>query len=182
MKCPVCKTENLDPKISECPNCKSQLDAFYQIKSIDKKLKNQKNYIIALAVIIVLIVIGWALSGQMQEDVKDVVKIEKEDNMTIKSLTSENESLKVDLKALEDKIKELKLNKKVVVEELAVTENPENENDLAEHIYIVKEGETLFRIAKKELGDGFLYKKIAKDNKIANPNNLLVGTKLKISK
>lgn len=182
MNCPVCKTADLDAKVSECPNCKSNLSAFYQIDGINKKLKNQKNYIIALAVIVVLVVIGWGVSSQMQTKVKTVVKIEKEDNSAMKSLTEENESLKVNIQALENKIEESKLNDNIVAKEMAVEDELEKENDFAERIYIVKEGETLYRIAKKELGDGYLYKKIAKENDIADPNKVLIGTELKISK
>lgn len=47
--------------------------------------------------------------------------------------------------------------------------------------YTVQKGDTLWNIAKKQLGDGSKYKDLAKINNIANPNILSVGTVLKLS-
>lgn len=44
-----------------------------------------------------------------------------------------------------------------------------------EKTYTVKKGDTLWNIAKKELGDGTRYKEIAKLNNIANPNKIYPG-------
>jgi len=46
--------------------------------------------------------------------------------------------------------------------------------------YVVKENDTLWKIAAKQLGDGNRFKEIADLNKTANPDNLVVGTKLKL--
>jgi len=46
--------------------------------------------------------------------------------------------------------------------------------------YTVKSGDTLFKIAKNLLGNGNRYIDIATLNKIANPNLIFVGQKLKI--
>ena len=47
--------------------------------------------------------------------------------------------------------------------------------------YTVQKGDTLWNIAKKQLGDGSKYKDLAKLNNIANPNFLSVGMVLKLS-
>lgn len=47
--------------------------------------------------------------------------------------------------------------------------------------YTVQRGDTLWNIAKKQLGDGSKYKDLAKLNNIANPNLLSVGMVLKLS-
>lgn len=46
--------------------------------------------------------------------------------------------------------------------------------------YIVKSGDTLWKIAKSQLGNGNLYKEIAKQNNIKNPNLIYPGQKLKM--
>ena len=47
--------------------------------------------------------------------------------------------------------------------------------------YTVQKGDTLWNIAKKQLGYGSKYKDLAKINNIANPNLLSVGMVLKLS-
>lgn len=47
--------------------------------------------------------------------------------------------------------------------------------------YTVKSGDTLWAIAKKQLGDGTRYKELANLNNIVNPNVLSVGVVLKLS-
>ena len=44
--------------------------------------------------------------------------------------------------------------------------------------YVVKKGDTLMTIAKRETGNAMNYKKIAKDNGIKNPNKIAIGQKL----
>lgn len=46
--------------------------------------------------------------------------------------------------------------------------------------YTVAKGDTLWAIAKKELGDGSRYTEIAKQNSISNPNELAVGQVIKL--
>lgn len=46
--------------------------------------------------------------------------------------------------------------------------------------YVVKESDTLWKIAAKYLGDGGRFKEIADLNKSMNPDNLVAGTKIKI--
>lgn len=48
--------------------------------------------------------------------------------------------------------------------------------------YIVKEGDTLFTIAQKYYGDGYLYPKIVEENKLANENIIEKGQELQIPK
>ena len=46
--------------------------------------------------------------------------------------------------------------------------------------YVVKQGDTLWLIAKKLTGDGSNYKAIAQKNNITNPDKLLIGQRLVI--
>ena len=46
--------------------------------------------------------------------------------------------------------------------------------------YTVKKGDTLWAIAKKELGDGQKYKDLAKLNNISNPNKIQIGQVIRL--
>lgn len=46
--------------------------------------------------------------------------------------------------------------------------------------YTVQKGDSLWSIAKKQLGDGTKYKEIARKNGIANPNRIYPGQVLKL--
>ena len=46
--------------------------------------------------------------------------------------------------------------------------------------YTVQKGDSLWSIAKKQLGDGTKYKEIAQKNGIANPNRIYPGQVLKL--
>jgi nucleoid-associated protein YgaU len=48
--------------------------------------------------------------------------------------------------------------------------------------YIIKKGDTLWRLAQRFYGDGSKYTKIVKANNIKNPNSLQVGKKIIIPK
>jgi nucleoid-associated protein YgaU len=48
--------------------------------------------------------------------------------------------------------------------------------------YVVNEGDCLSRIAEKKLGNWYLYKKIAKENDIKNPDLIFPDQKLMLKK
>lgn len=56
--------------------------------------------------------------------------------------------------------------------------SPENTVSASEVDYTVEQGDTLFKIAEKHLGDGWGYQDIADANGIENPNLILVGQTL----
>lgn len=68
------------------------------------------------------------------------------------------------------------------VKKKATKKKTRNAKTVKQHTYKVKNGDCLWNIAKKEYGDGSLWKKIYKANKskIKNPNSLSIGTVLKI--
>ena len=61
-----------------------------------------------------------------------------------------------------------------------VTKTRESTSKVSPKQYIVKKGDTLWNICKKELGDGSKYKEIAELNKLENPNKIYVGQKLRL--
>ena len=66
-------------------------------------------------------------------------------------------------------------NAKVTVENKRATVNK-----VTPKTYTVKNGDTLYKIAKQFLGNGNLYKQIADKNKISNPNLIRVGQVLQL--
>ena len=62
-----------------------------------------------------------------------------------------------------------------ISEESVVSEEP-----AAGSNYIVKEGDSLWKIAEKVYGTGFDWKKISEANKITNPSLIEKGQELKI--
>lgn len=58
------------------------------------------------------------------------------------------------------------------------TKRPAPQKTTGKKTYIVKKGDTLTAIAKKQTGNAMNYKKIAKDNNIKNPNKISIGQKL----
>lgn len=63
-------------------------------------------------------------------------------------------------------------------EKKATTTRPAPQKTTNKKTYIVKKGDTLWTIAKKQTGDAMNYKKIAKDNNIKNLNKISIGQKL----
>lgn len=60
-------------------------------------------------------------------------------------------------------------------ESATITKQRETTGKQTEKSYTVKQGDTLWNICKKELGDGSKYQEIAQKNGIASPNNIQVG-------
>lgn len=63
---------------------------------------------------------------------------------------------------------------------IAEVKTPRETTKEPDSSYTVKTGDTLWNIAKKYLGDGSQYPKIAKLNNLANPNKIYVGQVLRL--
>lgn len=63
---------------------------------------------------------------------------------------------------------------------IAEVKTPRETTKEPDSSYTVKAGDTLWNIAKKYLGDGSQYPKIAKLNNLANPNKIYVGQVLRL--
>jgi nucleoid-associated protein YgaU len=55
---------------------------------------------------------------------------------------------------------------------------PTTNNNEEKNVYMVVQGDSLYKIAQAKLGDGNLWVKIANDNKIQNPSVIIEGQKL----
>ena len=172
MECPLCKHAGLDASVKICPSCKADLSAYHAIDTIEVSLnKQKKNTLIFMILFIVAALACVAIyflngsEGTSQEDVNKITECTE----VVENLKAENQLLKQSLAEMETKNTQLL----EVKEEEPVPENITHE---------IKEGESLFMIAKKYLGDGEFYSKIAEDNGIKDPDLIIAGTVIIIKK
>lgn len=76
--------------------------------------------------------------------------------------------------------KKIKLNQPTNTGILKAQETVERPTKEPSKSCTVKKGDTLWQIAQKNLGNGDTWKEIAKKNNITNPNNLKIGSVLKL--
>ena len=169
MECPVCHTDGLAEDAVKCPHCQSDLEAFHLSGKIYKTSKNRLIYGYIISALFIIVLIAWIVSclGEFGQSTKPEESIANDETIRLQKEVSElkkqNETLVLRNKALTDKV------------------NTEIEaRTKKESTYEVREGETLFRIARKIYGNGYKYKDIAKDNNIENPDMIVAGQKLKI--
>ncbi len=100
--------------------------------------------------------------------------------VTIESLTvneAANEGLDI---ILSIRLKEYKIKKSTKVSAFGEIDNMVRESDkVIPKVYIVKKGDNLWNICRKELNDGAKYDEIAKLNGIANPSTIFPGQVIK---
>jgi len=164
MNCPVCQLEGITADTITCPQCGSNLGILSQIKIL-KSRNNKKNNLIAIAaVVIICLAAGWLVSWMLhtQPDPRQTDEAVH--------LAAENQALKDTLNNMAERI--------LILQEAASSES--TETAYIEHI--IKEGENLWMIAQKYLGDGSLYLQIARENSIADPSVIEKGKILRIKK
>ena len=66
--------------------------------------------------------------------------------------------------------------------DFVIDEDPKKKKIFQEFIHIVIKGDTLWAIARKYLGDPFLYNKLAENSAIKNPNLIYPGDRVRIIK
>ena len=167
MECPVCNTSGLPEDAKSCSNCGADLEALQLTKMIKKAGKSRLIFSYIASALVLIILIGWIVNCILHW--KSEEKHEMTGNQSeITALTQQVDQEKKLNAQLQSKIKDLnaELNK-----------NKQTEAK-QEKQWTVKEGESLFQIARKIYGNGFLYQTIAQDNQIENPDNIYVGQKL----
>ena len=167
MECPVCHTEGLADDAITCPHCQSDLEAFHLSGEIYKASKNRLVFGYIASALFIIALIAWIISCLGKFDNK----------------TQADESIaKTEVTRLQKEVVELKKQNEMMVlrnKELTDKVNAEmKEEAKKETAYVVGEGETLYRIARKIYGNGYKYKEIARDNNIENPDMIVVGQKL----
>ena len=152
--CPICNTAGLpDYKKSEviCHQCNSDLKVFLLLDSISTHKKGRLG-IYALIALSLLVILFLSLFIKTNSDKNQILATNIILNETISTLTSE--------KLVLDKSKE----------ELSLMESKE-----ATVKYVVKKGDSPYKIAQFFYGVGNRYKQIEVDNDLKQPYTLKVG-------
>lgn len=169
MDCPVCKSSGISEDARNCPQCNSDLEGLNLLKRIEKSNKNRFNFGIVMFVLLVVTIAVWlitlTLARNSDRDIDNIAEVEKFSDLKSELERSKNEILK------------LKSEKKELSNQLSEVIT-EKENRV--ETYIVKEGETLFTIARRVYGNGYKYVDLAKDNNIDAANSIVAGQELKI--
>lgn len=168
MKCPVCSTSGLPEDSNSCQSCGSDLEALQLTGMIRKSGKGRLLFAYIISALLVLVIIIWIVNCRSsgRSDIENTAQNTNELN----ELSQELEQQKEVNGNLQTTIEEMKaeINKRVEAKE-------SNKKQ-----WIVKEGESLFQIARTVYGNGFKYLKIAEDNNIEDPDALTAGQKLTI--
>jgi len=163
MECQVCKHKGISETTEFCPECRSDLRSLIMLEKIGKINRNRFYAASVLAGLLIITLVVWVVAsttgsrsenGQPFTDNNELMML-KETESRLRSqnelLLSENREMKAELELLKAK---------------------------KEAEYFVKEGETLFMIARKVFGNGFMYTEIAASNNISDANNIVAGQKL----
>jgi len=169
MNCPICKFSEITENMSICPNCNSDLDFINDVNAVSKKIKaNNLILILAFAALIISIFITiftlyhFGKCTKSDENVKIIEQL-KQENAELKILVTKNNN----------KIESNTQN-------VSANVNDSKKKDTTE--YIVQKDDNLWIIAQKFYGDGHKFIEIANDNNIKKPNEIFIGSKLKINK
>jgi|GEM_PF-328435 len=170
MECPLCEHTGLDSNIENCPSCKADLTAYHSLDALEVSYKKQKKTGLLFFVLFIVALLACAAIYFLNSG--DGVSKESEEKLAaceamVLKLTTENATYSQaisNLKAENAKLQEVK-------EEELIAEPKQI-------IHVIKEGESLFSIAEKYLGNGKLYPRIAIDNGIDNPDLIIAGTEI----
>lgn len=162
MNCPVCHLEGIIHDTINCPQCGSNLEFLSQIQTLKKRNRWKNTLLVLAALIIVCLTAVWLINILRHS------KPIPEQDAGMNTLMAENKILKDSINQMQEHIFKLEAVLMVAATETATIR------------HIVKEGESLWLIAEKYLGDGNLYTQIASDNHITNPSVIEKGTTLRI--
>ncbi len=171
MDCPICDYKGLAEDAHNCPSCNAELSVFQALDSVEKSMQKQKErtllFIILffLAFLACFVIYFIFISGTDKETDAKLLASTAE----LQILKAENQKLKASITSLEAEQTRLKEEKEEEVISKPIT-------------HVIKEGESLYIIARNYLGNGDLYPKIAADNGISDPDIIISGTELIINK
>ncbi|MBM3437287.1 MAG: LysM peptidoglycan-binding domain-containing protein [Bacteroidetes bacterium] len=167
MNCPICNFAEITEHISACPQCKSDLEAIHLSLKMGRKSRFITIFSIvasALAIIfLAFLVMGFINKGDLTK--KNNSGMTEEEILAIKGDLENVRAVNNDLQITNSEL----LLKISTLEKASVKK---------EQTYVVKEGESLFVIARKILGNGYKYFDIARDNNITDPDKLKTGQTL----
>jgi len=171
MDCPLCNYKGLGEDAHNCPSCNADLSVFLALDAVEASMQKQKKRTLLFIILFFLAFMAcfviyfiFATGPDRENDEKLLVCTAE-----LGVLEAENQELKASISTLEAENVKLK-----EVKEAEATPKPIT--------HIVKEGESLYFIAQKHLGNGELYPRIASDNGITDPDIIITGTELIINK
>jgi cell division protein FtsB len=172
MECPLCEHVGLDASVKNCPSCNADLTAYHALDSVKASVKKQRTTTLVFIILFILALLACIAifflvnRGDIAPaDDQELLKSEA----TVQALQAENQQLK-------SKIAELQAENASL---LAIEEEKAATKEIK---HVINEGETLYFIAKKYLGNGELYPKIASDNGIKDADIIITGNELIIYK
>lgn len=207
MDCPVCNHKGIPDESRTCPNCHADLTMFRSIHKLNSDIRLKRNVIFALAFLVVLLLVFLGYMFLFSEGFSSRytrMEIQAKNNEIIE-LKKQNSDLRQQLfdlkqthgiatdssstgfqkvipsgKSDQQRLDALRNSRKVNQKPDKKTKTPEESAEVT--YYTIKAGETLYSVARKEYGDGKMYKKIMQDNNIDDPSDVKVGMRLKIIK
>jgi nucleoid-associated protein YgaU len=133
-------------------------------RKIDKVSNGRLTFGIVASILFIAILIIWLISGIS--------------GITAEKPPAEKTAVSVqpdELKKLKDQNTDLRRENDDLKKQLAAFKT---EKEKRKKEYVVREGETLFGIARRTYGNGFKYIDLANDNDIQDPATILAGQKL----
>jgi hypothetical protein len=179
MNCPICKSEKVEDTATECPECESDLTTFALITDVSKERSSLRKATTFLAVLMLLILTGWAFTYyQGKADAAVVEQATLPDNLA----ADEVEILEKALTVKDDEI--AKLNTQLAELHATIESSAHDvtieDSDGIHKLHIVEVGESLWSISELYHGHGFKHHHIAGHNEVNNPNHIEVGDTLVI--
>ena len=172
MNCPICDYKDLGKDLQSCPSCNTDLTVFRALDDVEISMQKQKKFTLLFIILFFLAFMACfaiyfilCTSADDLDAEKKITTYEAE----IQAITTENQQLRENTSSLKEEIAKLRVEN----EELSA---------LKQITHVIKEGETLYTIARIYLGNGDLYPKIANDNGIEDPDIIITGTELIINK
>jgi len=172
MNCPICDYKDLGDDAMNCPSCNADLSAYRALDDVEVSFQKQKKrtllfiilFFIAFMACFAIYFILYT-SGSDKETDQKLVTYEAE----IQAITAENQQLRSANMALKE-------------ENTKLQEVKEEQAAPKQLTHVVNDGESLYFIAQKYLGNGDLYPRIAADNGIEDPDLIITGAELTINK
>jgi len=164
MKCPVCSSSGIPDDENQCPECLSDLEAFYLSGKIEKSNKSIKVVAIVSSLLFLIILIFWIFTFLTEKGDSKSTEVAMESNevaelkLNLDKVIVDNDALKKENAELKERLKTL------------AVEKPKRKKE-----YKVLDGETLYSISRKVYGNGYKYIDLAKDNNIQEPDKLVAG-------
>lgn len=188
MNCPVCNTTDLAEDTLQCPQCQSDLEVFRMLVEASEERQKSRKIISALGLVAAVTAIGWSSVGffsapsspAKEQEVVELAPVITEQNES-RPMPSDSELIEM-LREENALLKSAKTTSvKNTVEPAAKSSISKGESTRkGDIVHTVKNGETLWILARKYYKDGSKYKKIARDNGISHKKRLSKGMKLTI--